>query len=263
LIRRGERGAAGGSVSGETENVLHAVESRGTLEESPGGRDGAVHKDDPIAGAVADLDAPGPRNITQCAPTTSNGWSPGKFRDRHEGMLTLADAFAGSVNTVATDTAWKVGIPNVIEVARRLGIDRDLPEVPSLAPGTTELSLLELTGAYSTMANQGLASTQGPDWRVSFSEIETILEFTLPDSARLHRPWWANQTRGDGHSHSLAWQAAGWKTREVDLVAETLVFEREEAVGPQAGPSPRVRGTVSHRRGHRDRGRPRSCPRGW
>ena len=101
-------------------------------------------------------------------PVTINGWSPGNFRDRYEGVMTLADAFAGSVNTVAAATAWKVGIPNVIEVAHRLGIDRELPEVPSLALGTTELSLLELTGAYGTMANQGLAT-----WPWVIREIRT------------------------------------------------------------------------------------------
>ena len=79
-----------------------------------------------------------------------------------------------------------------------------------------------------------LAGTKGTDWRVSFSEIEAILGFTLPDSARLHRRWWTNQPRGGGHSHSLAWQAAGWKTSEVDLAAETLVFARDEGAGPQA-----------------------------
>ena len=101
-------------------------------------------------------------------PVTINGWSPGNFRDRYEGVMTLADAFAGSVNTVAAHTAWTVGIPNVIEVAHRLGIDRELPEVPSLALGTTELSLLELTGAYGTMANQGLAT-----WPWVIREIRT------------------------------------------------------------------------------------------
>ncbi len=101
-------------------------------------------------------------------PVTINGWSPGNFRDRYEGAMTLADAFAGSVNTVSAAIAWKVGIANVIEVAHRLGIDREFPEIPSLALGTTELSLLELTGAYGTMANQGLAT-----WPWVIREIRT------------------------------------------------------------------------------------------
>ncbi len=79
-------------------------------------------------------------------------------------------------------------------------------------------------GKYSPLYRH-LASMAGPRWRASFEELEAILGFNLPDSARLYRPWWSNQKRSAGHSHALAWQAAGWKTRAVDLESETLVFE--------------------------------------
>ena len=64
--------------------------------------------------------------------------------------------------------------------------------------------------------------TQG--WRTTFREIESILGFELPASARLHRPWWANQNGGNGHSQALAWSFAGWETAEVDMDAETLLL---------------------------------------
>ena len=82
-------------------------------------------------------------------------------------------------------------------------------------------------GKYAPLYRRLLA-TVGPEWRVSFAELEAILGFDLPNSARLYRPWWSNQKHGAGHSHALAWSAAGWKTRSVDLEAETLVFERME-----------------------------------
>ncbi len=47
-----------------------------------------------------------------------------------------------------------------------------------------------------------------------------------------------HQKRGAGHSHVLSWYAAGWKTRAVDLEAETLVFERTEASPDIAGAAP-------------------------
>lgn len=53
-------------------------------------------------------------------------------------------------------------------------------------------------------------------WEVSFVELETILGFSLPESARLHRPWWANQKFNNGHSHAWAWQAAGWVISAVE-----------------------------------------------
>lgn len=83
-------------------------------------------------------------------------------------------------------------------------------------------------GKYAPLYRHLLAMA-GPDWRTSFAEVEAVLGFRLPDSARLHRPWWANSAKGNGHSHALAWQAAGWKTGRVDLDAETLVFAREDA----------------------------------
>ncbi len=77
-----------------------------------------------------------------------------------------------------------------------------------------------------------LRSQPGREWRTTFKEIEEILGFHLPMSARLYRPWWANQKNGSGHSHALAWTAAGWKTAEVDMEAETLVF-RSAAASPR------------------------------
>ena len=69
------------------------------------------------------------------------------------------------------------------------------------------------------------------EWRTTFREIESIIGFPLPPSARLHRPWWSNQSRGSGHSQALAWGAAGWETAEVDMDAETLLLRRKrEAV---------------------------------
>ena len=88
---------------------------------------------------------------------------------------------------------------------------------------------------YREMASRGkyralyshLCALSAQEWRTGFSEIESVLGFVLPPSARLHRPWWANPRRGNGHSHALAWTAAGWATAEVDVEAETLVFRRK------------------------------------
>ena len=71
------------------------------------------------------------------------------------------------------------------------------------------------------------------EWRTTFREIESIIGFPLPPSARLHRPWWSNQSRGNGHSQALAWGAAGWETAEVDMDAETLLLRRKPEAAPQ------------------------------
>lgn len=81
-------------------------------------------------------------------------------------------------------------------------------------------------GKYAPLYHHLASISGGPEWHATFGELEAILGFRLPDSARLYRPWWSNQNKGAGHSHALSWHAAGWKTREVDLEAETLVFSR-------------------------------------
>ena len=69
---------------------------------------------------------------------------------------------------------------------------------------------------------------------MAFSEIEEILGSPLPDSARLYRPFWANQGQGGAHLASLAWQMAGWKTSQVDMAGETLVFIPDQSLSRSA-----------------------------
>ena len=71
-----------------------------------------------------------------------------------------------------------------------------------------------------------LCALQAAEWRSSFGEIESVLGFELPPSARRHRQWWENQSSGKGHSHALAWIVAGWETADVDMAAETLLLRR-------------------------------------
>jgi 1A family penicillin-binding protein len=82
------------------------------------------------------------------------GWEPENFGGREYGALTLADAFARSINTAAVRLAVEVGIDNVIQAARDLGITAPLPRVPSLALGSADVSLLELTAAFASVRAQ-------------------------------------------------------------------------------------------------------------
>ena len=61
------------------------------------------------------------------------------------------------------------------------------------------------------------------EWRTSFAEIESIIGFQLPPSARRHRASWAND---HSQARPRAWLAAGWNTAEVNMSAETLTFQR-------------------------------------
>jgi len=64
--------------------------------------------------------------------------------------------------------------------------------------------------------------------RVTFEDIETLLDEPLPLSAREHRSWWANDSTS--HTQSLAWMRAGWRVDDVDLTAEKVVFKQTVTV---------------------------------
>ena len=92
-----------------------------------------------------------PRDRIEDAPLEIEGWEPQNFGERYYGRVSLAEAFARSLNTATVRLALEVGIDEVIAAARDLGIDAPLSESPSLALGSSEVSLLDLTGAYASV----------------------------------------------------------------------------------------------------------------
>jgi 1A family penicillin-binding protein len=80
-----------------------------------------------------------------------NGWEPENFGGRQYGRVTLAEAFAASINTAAVRLAMDVGLDEVIAAARDLGIDAKLTAVPSMALGAVEVSLMDMTAAFASV----------------------------------------------------------------------------------------------------------------
>lgn len=87
-----------------------------------------------------------------------NGWSPSNFEDEYDGYMTLRDALAHSVNVIAGRmTISDIAPPaQVIKYAKKMGIESHLDPFPSIALGTCEVSPLEMTSAYGTIANHGV-----------------------------------------------------------------------------------------------------------
>ena len=79
------------------------------------------------------------------------GWEPENYGRQHHGRVSLADAFAESLNDAAVHLTQQVGIPQVIAAARDLGLRAPLQNNPSLALGTSEVSLIDLTSAYAAV----------------------------------------------------------------------------------------------------------------
>ena len=69
-----------------------------------------------------------------------------------------------------------------------------------------------------------LCGLEAEEWKTTFGEIESIIGDKLPDSARKRRGWWANKKLVNGLGVDALWLEAGWKTAEVDMDTEKLVF---------------------------------------
>ncbi len=96
-----------------------------------------------------------PDSVAYDLPFNLDGWSPKNDSGRFSGATTLRQALAQSINTIAVRLMMDVGPDKVVALAKRLGIRSTLRPEPSLALGTSEVSLLELTGAYGAFASGG------------------------------------------------------------------------------------------------------------
>ena len=96
-----------------------------------------------------------PDDVFDDAPVRIGDWRPRDYGRRYRGDMTLSRALADSVNTIAVRVAERAGIGHVIAVANRLGITSTLPHDASIALGTADVNLVELTAAYAPFANGG------------------------------------------------------------------------------------------------------------
>jgi penicillin-binding protein 1A len=96
-----------------------------------------------------------PETVGYDLPVSIKGWSPRNDNGVYQGAMTLRRAMAQSVNTIAAQLYLDAGRGRVPEAARRLGITSELRDAPALALGTSEVSLIELTGAYAVLSNEG------------------------------------------------------------------------------------------------------------
>ncbi len=107
-----------------------------------------------------------PDDVIPDAPVTVDNWSPKNYGGTYAGPVSLREALSRSINTVAVRVSEKAGRDRVREAARRLGLTATLPRGPSLALGTMGVTLIELTAAYATLANNGFGV-----WAYGIKEI--------------------------------------------------------------------------------------------
>jgi penicillin-binding protein 1A len=88
-------------------------------------------------------------------PINVGNWHPRDYTGKYKGTMTLRDAFADSINSIAVQLSEAVGRSKVAAMAQRLGITTDIELDPSIALGTTEVTLFDMTDAYAHLASGG------------------------------------------------------------------------------------------------------------
>jgi len=99
-----------------------------------------------------------PESVRDDRPIDLKGWRPENFNREYYGPVTLTQALANSLNSVSVRLTMELGPTAVVRTARRLGIASKLEANPSIALGTSEVSVIELVSAYAPFANGGFAA---------------------------------------------------------------------------------------------------------
>jgi penicillin-binding protein 1A len=158
-----------GQKFGVEQAALVAMTPDGEVRALVGGRD---YQESPFNRAITAKRQPGsafkpfvyltaiergltPDSVREDRPIALKNWKPENYKRKYHGPVTLAQALALSLNTVSVRLTLEFGPTAVARTAHRLGIASKLEPNASLALGTSEVSLLELVGAYAPFANGG------------------------------------------------------------------------------------------------------------
>lgn len=96
-----------------------------------------------------------PESLWLDSPIQLGNWKPENYDRKYRGDVSMSDAFAKSLNTIAVKIVNDTGSKRVADTARRMGINSRLSKNASIALGTSEVTLMELTSAYAPLANGG------------------------------------------------------------------------------------------------------------
>ncbi len=96
-----------------------------------------------------------PEDIFEDKKITIGNWSPKNYNNKYYGQVSLEEAFARSLNSVAVQLAQKVKIKNILQNMRKMNIESKIDQDLTMALGTAQLSLLELATSFAIIANGG------------------------------------------------------------------------------------------------------------
>jgi penicillin-binding protein 1A len=228
-----ERLEAEGGKLNASQAALVSIDGTGAIRALVGGRDYAESQFDraskakrqpgsafkPFVYAAALEIGRTPMSVRNDAPVRIGNWTPENYDQKYRGEVTLADALANSLNTIAAQLVMEVGPQNVVKLAHRLGIDSEMQANASIALGTSEVTLVELTSSYAPFMNGGFKATPHVIRRISAADGTVLYENTYDNPPRVLDPAIVSEmnrmmvrvlTDGTGKNARLpGWEAAG------------------------------------------------------
>ncbi|RTL63797.1 MAG: PBP1A family penicillin-binding protein [Hyphomicrobiales bacterium] len=129
-----------------------------------------------------------PDSIVHDLPLLGSGWSPRNESAGYRGSVTMREALTHSMNAATARLHMSIGPKKTAAVARRLGITSELRADASLALGTSEVTLIELTEAYGVIANQGRSMEPYFIKRIRTSGGEVVFQHEAPPAQTLVAP---------------------------------------------------------------------------
>ncbi len=115
--------------------------------------------------------------------TQYENWQPRNSDGKYGGVYSMEGALSHSVNVVTVDLMMRSGIDSVKLLAEKLGLEGEIPAVPSIALGTMDASLYELVRMYATFSNRGKRPELHYLKRIETANGEVLIDFKAPDPA--------------------------------------------------------------------------------
>ena len=122
-------------------------------------------------------------------PVTIDGWSPRNSTRSNLGPVTLREAFSRSINTISAKIGAQLGFSTIADMARRFGISSKLSTFPSMVLGTSEVRLIDMTHAFASVANHGVAVSPYAIRKVVTADGRQLYQHEPAEERVLVAPW--------------------------------------------------------------------------
>ena len=122
-------------------------------------------------------------------PITIDGWTPRNSTRTNLGPVTLREAFSRSINTISAKIGAQLGFSTIADMARRFGISTQISTFPSMVLGTSDVRLIDMTRAFASVANKGVAVTPYAIRKVVTADGRLIYQHEGDEERVLVAPW--------------------------------------------------------------------------